>query len=276
MKILLIGHGYLGQAIAQEFRQHGCEVIATSLTGSEGTLACDVSCLEEVARLPRCERMVHCAASGRGGAEAYQKVYADGCRHLIATFPGVPLLFTSSTSVYGQTDGSWVTETSAASPDRETGKILLEAESIVLTANGWVTRLAGIYGPARSVILRNFLTNQAVLEEDGRRFLNQIHRDDAARAIVQLVLAGISNGNIFNLSDSHPLSQLDCYQALAKMLDFPMPLSGPRDLNRKRGWTHKRVSNEKLRNFGWNPRFSCFLDAVPGLISTISTDDGRK
>jgi hypothetical protein len=43
-------------------------------------------------------------------------VYLEGCRNLIAAFPGVRLLFTSSTSVYAQTDGAAVTEESAAEP----------------------------------------------------------------------------------------------------------------------------------------------------------------
>ena len=44
----------------------------------------------------------------------------------------MPLLFTSSTSVYAQTDGSVVTEESPAIPDRETGSLLLAAETVTL------------------------------------------------------------------------------------------------------------------------------------------------
>ena len=36
MKLLLIGHGYLGQAITREFREHGWEVTAVSLSGGDG------------------------------------------------------------------------------------------------------------------------------------------------------------------------------------------------------------------------------------------------
>jgi predicted dinucleotide-binding enzyme len=36
MKLLLIGHGYLGQAITREFRDHGWEVTTVSLSGSWG------------------------------------------------------------------------------------------------------------------------------------------------------------------------------------------------------------------------------------------------
>jgi len=261
MKLLLIGQGYLGLAITQVFRENGWDVTATSLSGGNETLACDVGNPDDVAKLPAADFIVHCAASGRGGVEAYQHVYVDGCRNLTKKFPGIPLLFTSSTSVYSQTDGSIVTEDSPAIPERETGNLLLAAENITLAANGIVARLAGIYGPGRSVILRKFLSGEAVIEEDGQRFLNQIHRDDAARAILHLATSGI-RGEVFNVSDSTPLTQRECYESLSSMFSRPLPPSGPRDLNRKRGWTHKQVSNEKLRSTGWQPEFPSFLDAA--------------
>ena len=260
MKLLLIGHGYLGQAITREFRESGWQITATSLSGDHDTIPCDVGNPDDVAKLPAPDFIVHCAASGRGGAEAYQRVHVDGCRNLVDKFPGLPLLFTSSTSVYAQTDGSVVTEESPAVPDRETGGLLLEAERVTLAAGGIVARLAGIYGPGRSVILRKFLSGEAVIEEDGRRFLNQIHRDDAARAVFHLATTCATG--VFNVSDSTPLSQLACYKKLSGIFSRPLPPSGPRDLNRKRGWTHKQVCNAKLRASGWQPRFPSFIDAV--------------
>lgn len=266
MKLLLVGHGYLGQAITREFRAGDWEVTTVSLSGGDGSLACDVGNPESVRKLPAADFIVHCAASGRGGAEAYRHVYVEGCRNLTEAFPGIPLLFTSSTSVYAQVDGSVVTEESDALPDRETGSLLLEAEAVAIAAGGIVTRLSGIYGPDRSVILRKFLSGEAVIEEDGRRFLNQIHRDDAARGIFHLARSGV-RGEIFNLSDSTPLTQLQCHTQLTRMFSLPLPPSGPRDLNRKRGWTHKQVSNGKLRATGWLPDFPSFLDAVPTLFA---------
>ena len=268
MKLLLVGHGFLGHAVARMFRANGWEVVPVSLSGGEGALACDVADREAVKSLPTADFIVHCAASGRGGAEAYQRVYVEGCRNLTYAFPGVPLLFTSSTSVYAQTDGSIVTEESLASPDRETGRLLLEAENITLAVGGLVARLAGIYGPGRSVILKKFLSGEAIIEDDGRRFLNQIHCDDAARAIFHLASSGI-RGAVFNVSDSTPLSQYACYEALSRMFAKPLPPSGPRDINRKRGWTHKQVSNAKLRATGWQPEFPSFLDAAPGIGETL-------
>ncbi|MGD7654723.1 MAG: NAD-dependent epimerase/dehydratase family protein [Verrucomicrobiales bacterium] len=268
MKLLLVGYGYLGKAVEREFRAAGWEVVPVSLSGGDGAIACDVAERGQVAGLPEADAIVHCAASGRGGAEAYRRVYVGGCGNLVERFPGVPLVFTSSTSVYGQTDGSVVTEESPAVPERETGRLLLEAERVVLDAGGAVARLSGIYGPGRSVILKKFLAGEAVIEEDGRRILNQIHRDDAARALLRLLGGEVAAG-VYNVCDSRPLAQRACYEALAEMFGRELPPTGPRDPNRKRGWTHKRVSNAKMQAAGWAPEYPGFLDAAAEVAGTL-------
>ena len=290
LKLLLCGHGYLGQAISRDFLAAGWQVTALS-RGSDSShppspipnlrsLQCDISSPEDVARLSglKPDFIVHCAASGKGGPEVYRQVYLDGCRNLTDTFPGVPLLFTSSTSVYAQIDGSEVTEESPAIPDRETGRILLETERHVLDHGGIITRLAGIYGPHRSILLKKFLNGEAIIEEDGRRFINQIHRDDASAAILHLARlqstivnpqSSILNPPLFNLCDSTPLTQRETYERMSELFSRPLPPTGPRDLDRKRGWTHKRVSNAKLRATGWEPQFPSFLDAAQSVATTL-------
>lgn len=277
MHLLVCGHGYLGHAVANLAQAHGFEISTCSLSGGHGSHCCDLGSADSVAMLASLieppDAIVHCASSGKGGAPAYQHVYRNGILHLRDAFPDALLLFTSSSSVYGQIDGSFVDETSDTTPDRETGRILLEAEQLTLDAHGIVCRLSGIYGPERSVILKKFLTGDAVIEEDGRRFLNQIHRDDAAAAILFLLenalLHGTARADIFNVSDSQPLSQLATYLGLAEFFQRPLPPSGPRDENRKRGWTHKQVSNAKLRSLGWQPQFPSFLDAVAQIAPTL-------
>lgn len=265
-KLLVIGAGYLGDEILRQFKNTGWETIGASLSGGENLIACDVSDPESVNALPDADAVIHCAASGRGGEEAYRKVYVAGCANLVRRFPKAKIAFTSSSSVYAHQNGERVTEESETLPDRETGRLLLEAEKIVIDAGGLVARLAGIYGPERSVLLRKFKSGDAVIEEDGRRFINQIHRDDAASALLHLFsLPAFPAGQVFNVCDSESLTQLQVYQGLAKIFRKDLPPNGPRDLNRKRGWTHKQVCNQKLRETGWKPKYPSFLDAVAKL-----------
>ncbi len=278
MNLLICGQGYLGHAIATAARQRGWSVAATSLSGQAGTLCCDIGVLSAVARLAESglhpDAIIHCASSGRGGIDAYEHVYVRGVQNLCEVFPGIPLLYTSSSSVYHQTDGSVVDENSPTLPDRETGKRLLQAEEHCLAAGGIVCRLSGIYGPARSVLIKQFILGQSIIEEQGQRWINQIHRDDAAEGILHLLAhSDTAGGERWNLSDSQPCSQLQLYQGLSQYFLRALPPSGPRDLNRKRGWTHKQVSNQKLRDFGWQPRYASFLNALPDIAATIALDE---
>ncbi len=272
---LLIGHGYLGSALAARLDRSGCPVTAVSRfaepTAAYPVLSGDVSSQDSLRGIASALRagkpdvIVHCASSSRGGPEAYRSVFVEGLRNLHEVFPGVPVLFTSSSSVYGQVDGSVVTEESETRPDRETSRLLCEAETIARDGGGIVLRLAGIYGPGRSVHLKKMLNGSATMEEGGvSRFLNQIHRHDAVAAIAHLLVGGVENfrSRVFNVADDTPLTQRECYEGLAAFFHLPLPPTAPPATHRKRAWTHKIVSNAALRATGWRPLYPSFLDAV--------------
>jgi nucleoside-diphosphate-sugar epimerase len=276
-KTLVLGAGYIGEAFADLAHARGDTVVACTATAASAealavkkdyvVVDCDVTNRASVEALRKSrgefDLMLFSASSGRGGAERYRSVYLEGARNLAAIFAEAHLLYTGSTSVYAQTDGRWVDESSPAEPDRETGKILRETEDVVKTARGTVARLAGIYGPGRSVLLRRFLSGQSVLEGDGGRWINQIHRDDIVQGLAMLGPArAIAVPGIYNFCDDRPTTQLECYTWLAKKFQRPVPPPAPADYERKRGWTNKRVSNARLRALGWVPRFSSFFDAV--------------
>ena len=267
--LLIAGAGYLGTEIAN--LATGYRVTTSTKSGGNGHEACDLSSSEQVSKLsekfPNPEIIVHCASSGRGGAEAYRAVFVEGAQNLLRSFPNSHLILTSSTSVYHQTDGSDVDELSTTSPIRETSQLLLEAEQIVLESKGTVARLAGLYGPGRSVVLRKFLDSSATIEESGQRILNQIHVQDAALATLHLANQKLSG--IFNVTDDHPSSQLKCYQELANYFDKPLPPTGKKNTSRKRAWTHKRVLNRKIRETGWEPIFPRYFDAFDSLTSAL-------
>lgn len=273
-KVIIAGCGFLGEAAAALFSGAGWNVLglcatresAERLAGAPFPVeARDISqSLKFSSPWHDADALVHCASSGRRGAEGYRQVYLEGLLNLLAGVQPRRTLFVSSTSVYAQTDGSQVTESSPACPDRETGRILREAEDVALASGGYVARLSGIYGPGRSVLLRKFLSGEARIEGDGSRWINQIHRDDAARAIVHLFTHRAEPG-IYNVSDDTPATQGDVQRWLADFFKRPLPPPGEPDFSRKRGWTSKRVSNAKLRSTGWHPACPSYRDALPTL-----------
>ena len=277
-RILIAGCGYVGQATADLFHAAGWKV--EGWTASEESSAAlsskpypvhqvDISNRNQVAERPATfDAVVHCASSRGGGVESYRQIYLNGARNLLDRFEKI--LFTSSTSVYAQRDGSWVTEGSETKPARETGRVLLETEKVVLDRDGTVARLAGIYGPGRSALLNKFLAGAAMIDPKNDRFVNQAHRDDIASALFLLLTREAQGTQIYNVVDDEPTLQSECYRWLAQRLNRPLPGSKNLAKQRKRGDTNKRVSNAKLRSLGWTLQYPGFADAMeksilPGL-----------
>jgi nucleoside-diphosphate-sugar epimerase len=279
--LIIVGCGFLGKAAASLFSSQGYSVLGivrTPLTGKPPTengyslLSCDITDSSAVdlltEKIPSDSFLIYSVSSGKGGSDSYAAIYRDGLKRLLKSWKPKQALFVSSTSVYGQKQGEVVTESSPTEPERETGTILLEAEKVALQAGGIVARLSGIYGPGRSVLLRKFLEGTATLENGGVRLINQIHRDDAAAALLCLMKSEKASG-IYNVTDDTPASQKDVYGWIAEALKKPLPPPGPADFNRKRGWTSKRLSNEKLHALGWAPQFPSYREALPKLLEEL-------
>jgi len=267
MKCLIIGCGYVGLPLGAELVRLGHEVYGLRRTGPAGNelkaaglrpLVGDVTRPETLAGLPReFDWVVNCVASRGGGADDYRQIYLHGTRHLIAWLAAAPpkkFVYTSSTSVYGQTDGSQVKETSPTEPLVETAKVLRETEKLLLAAvaerkfPAVILRVAGIYGPGRGHAFKQFLKNEARIEGDGSRCLNMIHRDDLIGCLVAALKSG-RPGEIYNAVDDEPVTQTNFFQWLAEELGKAPPPLVPEntDESRKRGVTNKRVSNRKLK-----------------------------
>jgi nucleoside-diphosphate-sugar epimerase len=266
--VLIAGCGYVGTAAAKLFRHQGWDVTAWTRSGEladrDLTIprrAVDLRRSDEVRQNSfECDVVVHCASSRGGEAGEYRRLYLDGAANLAANFPRARLIFTSSTSVYAQSDGSWVDENSPAEPASEKGKILREAEEIVLAREGIVLRLAGVYGPRRSFLLQSVMNGTASISNAEERYVNQIHRDDIASAI-SLVARPllISPRRILNVVDDMPAPQWEILIWLSRKLGKPLSES-PGAVQRKRGDSNKRVKNDRLRELGWSARYPSFKE----------------
>jgi len=266
MKCLIVGCGYVGLPLGVELVRLGHKVSGLRRSAAAENelkaagiqpLIADVTKPETLAKLP-CDFdwVVNCVAAG-GDADDYRRVYLQGTRNLIEWLSAMPpkkFVYTGSTSVYGQTDGSQVKETSPTEPAVETAKVLLETEKLLLAAvaerrfPAVILRVAGIYGPDRGHWFKQFLKNEAHIEGDGSRFLNMIHRDDLLGCILAALKSG-RPGEVYNAVDDEPVSQATFFQWLAATVGKYPPASVPENpvADRKRGVTNKRVSNRRLK-----------------------------
>lgn len=265
MRVLIIGCGYVGIPLGEELVRLGHEVfgVRRSIEANDELkaagitpLAADISKRDDLEKLPAAfDWVVNTVSSTKGGVEDYEQVYLNGTRNLIdwlAANPPKKFVYTSSTSVYGQTDGSAVKESSPTEPQSETSKILVQTEKIVLEAAqkfpAVILRVAGIYGPDRGHLFQQYLRNEAKISGKGERLINMIHRDDLVGAIIAALKSGRA-GEVYNAVDDEPVAQIHFFRWLSETVGKYMPSFSTEEENaqRKRGLTQKKVSNRKLK-----------------------------
>jgi nucleoside-diphosphate-sugar epimerase len=271
-RILIAGCGYVGEAAADAFLERGWEVEGWTATAESAAKLSDrpyrVRAVDITARntvsgaAGEFDVVIHCVSSRGGDEQQYRRLYLDGAKNLLRAFPRTTLLFTSSTSVYAQNDGSVVDESSPVEPRHEKGKILRETEELVLAAGGIVARLGGIHGPHRSFFLSRLLEGRAPSEANNR-LINQIHRDDIVSALLLLAERRADcRGEIFNVVADEPVKASAAYEWLSTRLKRPLVSDFADAPQRKRGESDKQVSNRKLRGLGWAPRYPDFESAM--------------
>ena len=281
VRVLIAGCGYVGLALGRELVQRGHEVFGLRRSRSAAPqligagiqpLYGDLSDPRGLAGLPsRYDWVVNCASSSGGGEKVYRAIYLEGASHLLEWLTDSPpqkYVYTSSTSVYGQTDGSLMDEAGETEPAAATAKVLVAAEKALVSrvrASGFpavILRVAAIYGPERGYWFKQFMSGEARLEEGGARWLNMVHRDDVAGALVAALQHG-RPGECYNAVDDEPVKQVDLFRWLAAATGRPSPPSVTEtgESGRKRGATNKRVSNWKLKaELGYRFKYPTFRE----------------
>ncbi len=163
-------------------------------------------------------------------------------------------IFLSSTGVYGQEDGSWVTEQSKTEPFSPSGKKRLWAESLYLNSGlqGSCFRLSGIYGPGRGM-RRRLESGEFTVIEGWQSWSNRIHVTDIA-AILKLALESTDRlPELINLSDDRPAPLLEVVDYYCKKYGIERSIA-VRSVTREQAEAegrlrlmgNKRVSNHLL------------------------------
>jgi nucleoside-diphosphate-sugar epimerase len=261
MRLFCFGYGYSAEALARK--------LSPRLTEVAGTRTNPEAAADAGARL---------AAYKGDGPSAEVKGLLAGTTHLLVSIPpdleGDAVLrdfaddiaalsnltwvgYLSTVGVYGDTRGAWVDETSPVQPLTERSLRRAEAERAWLdfgTSTGRrveVFRLAGIYGPGRSVIdsLRAGTARRIV--KPGQVF-NRIHVDDIARALAAAIDTDTGH-RAFNVSDDEPAPPEDVVAYAAELMGLPVPGTVAFEAAGLAGvaasfWSEcKRVKNNRIR-----------------------------
>jgi len=231
-KLFIAGCGYCGERVAARAIALGWSVTAQVRDEQRGmrlqeagctVIRCTMDRLDEIPPFPLDGQLLLYSVPPQGGGSLDLRA-----RNFCAKMERdrqLPqrIVYLSATSVYGDTGGRIVSESSPAIPASAMGKRRLDAEE---QFQGFgqrhgipvvILRLAGIYGPGRLPLMQ-ISQGQPLLREEEARPSNRIHVDD----LVQVCMAALENGDgIYNVSDGSPCSMTTYFNACADALGLP-------------------------------------------------------
>ena len=282
-KITILGCGYLGTAIAKKCLFKGWQVTALTRNmdtakklegfGVKKVVVCEIADPSWHTQVsPEQDYVVNCVGAASRSLDGYRDSYLSGQKSAIEWIKNGSIqsyLFTSSTSVYPQSNGEWVDENSSNVGCSERAEILLDAERVSLHATkvstfSYILRLAGIYGPNRHVLI-NKMKSGETYDGNSSRVLNLIHRDDAVDAILSCLRAeNKGTGGIYNVTDNAASTRGEITDWLSKRLNLDRPKYLEND---SVDTPNRKVSNRKIVNeIDWNPNFPSYREGYESIL----------
>ena len=287
-RILIAGCGDVGTVLGQRLHATGHVVWGlkrrpADLPAAIRPLAADLTDPASLNRLPpELDFIVYSAAAAGFGEAQYRAAYRDGLQNLLTVLRQTGqrprrLLFTSSTSVYGQQEGEWVDENSPAEADGFSGRCIRAGEEL-LWDSPWpsvAVRFGGIYGPGRTRLIDSVREGTATRPAGPPVYTNRIHRDDCARAL-QHLLELPEAGRLYVAVDDDPAPLDEVLGWLARQLGVagppvadrsPLkPGAAERD-SAMRLRASKRCRNARLRASGFEFRYPSYREGYAALLA---------
>ena len=180
----------------------------------------------------------------------------------------------STTSIYGDKMGGWVTEETVPNPNLPRSIERLKVE------NSWkglskdtdislnIFRLSGIYGPGRSLVDRFHAGENIIVVDRPNQLFNRVHVIDIV-AITYLAMKKKFKNEIFNVSDDSPASQVEVSE-FARTLSCSPPIKKVSlesdlisDMAKSFYLEEKKVSNKFVKKkLGYAFKFPSFSEGL--------------
>ncbi len=275
--VMIAGCGDVGSELARRLLAEGWQVYGlrrdtAALPAGVVPVAGDLCAAERPADWPaQLDYMVYCPAAGKRDADLYQRLYVEGLQHALSWLgerkrPLRHLLQVSSSGVYAQQAGEWVTENSPALADSGSASALLAAEDVALRSGhpASVVRLTGIYGPGRNRLIEQARAGMNVPAEPPQ-YTNRIHRDDAAGLLAHLLLQVEQRELLapcYLGVDDEPAPLHEVVGWLQQQLGASPQPEGPTSTR----VGSKRCSNALARESGWVPQYPSYREGYAALL----------
>ena len=233
-RLFVFGLGYTARVFADGLRAEGWRIAAT--------------CRNEDKRAALEAEGIEAFVFDRGRPLADARTALNGATHLLVSVPpdakGDPVLdhhareladlrtldwagYLSTTGVYGDTKGEWVSEAAWLKPTGDRQKRRVEAE------RGWLGiyrqygvpmhlfRLAGIYGPGRSALDSVRAGEAKRVDKPGQVFC-RVHVDDIATTL-RASMAKPTLGAVYNVADDLPTPSHEVVEHACRLLGVEPP-----------------------------------------------------
>jgi len=225
-KFLILGCGFSGSFFAKTVRKFGCTALTSSRSenndpnsfvfNSENGTVPNEKIFDGVTHI------LSCIPPDKNGNDPVLGILKNKLQSLSLEWVG----YLSTTGVYGNTKGNWVSETDQPNPyhKRSQKRLNCEKEWIESSLPVQIFRLPGIYGPGRSTF--EAIRNQkirVIFKKD--QIFSRIHVADITNAIIYLLQNKeyLKFHQIINIADNEPCSQIEVIQYCYELLGLKMP-----------------------------------------------------
>jgi nucleoside-diphosphate-sugar epimerase len=287
---VIVGCGYVGRYVARLAQAQGQRV--TGVVQSEASAArlralgaapvlADLDRSQQLPVLPTAGAVVYYFAPPPASGDRDPRIEGFLTRIAAPPLPARVVLI-STTGVYGDCAGAWVSEDWPVNPQSDRARRRVAAEHAL---QAWsartgvpvvVLRVPGIYGPGKlpEERLRQALP---VLRPEESPWSNRVQVEDLARACVAAAERG-RPGAVYNISDGHPSTMTDYFNRVADALGLPRPPAiglAEADARLSAGMRSylaesKRLDNRRMREeLGVEPRYP---DLDQGLAACLQAE----
>ena len=225
-KFLIFGGGFSGDYFAKSIRKFGCQALTSSRSDNNDPYSfifnSEDNIIPQDSIFDKATHILSCIPPDKNGNDPVLKCLRNKIKDLPLKWVG----YLSTTGVYGNTYGNWVSEQDKPNPLQERSQRRLNCEKEWFDSNlpVQIFRLPGIYGPGRST-LEAITNNKIKVIYKENQVFSRIHVADIAYAIIYL----LQNKNelefhpIINIADDKPCSQIEVIQFGYELLGLKMP-----------------------------------------------------
>ncbi len=287
-KLFCFGFGYVAQNLARRLASQGFQIAGTTRnyeTRDElREKGVEAYVFDNNHPLNNIEQAFHdvthiliSVAPGMDGDAAYL-THGDDLKYI----PSLQWVgYLSATSVYGNHDGDFVTEETETNPGSRRGslRVLAERQWMDLWYRDAVPvhlfRLAGIYGPGRS-ILETVRAGAAKRIHKPGQYFSRIHVDDISY-ILQQSMDNLYPGEVYNVADDYPSPSDEMVEYACNLLGEPVPELMSWDSSDLSPMAtsfykeNKRVSNEKIKKeLGVKLGYPSYKEGLEAILKAMS------